>query len=273
MNEMKFIPTDFLLHAAGRKLSGGAFRVLIALCHRADNETFLAWPSVASVAETTGQCKRSVLRAFSELLAEGLLEDTGDRKGRGVIVYRLTTSDKSVTSDKSFTSDKPVTSGVTRVSPVPVTNLSPGIDHKGKTTENDHKQTPRALRARSSAEADRGSVTAPLTSKLRAQVREAWEHHKQARIEQGFQVNARKPTPKDMEQGVAALRRMQGSRESPLETLMAASDWMVRSPHHRGENDRRTVYLSWDLLCRKCETYEDNALAETGQANNEELPF
>lgn len=65
--------------------------VLVVLANCADGRHFLAWPSTAYLAETTGQDRKTVLENLKRLREMGYIEDTGERKGGTgqVIVYRL----------------------------------------------------------------------------------------------------------------------------------------------------------------------------------------
>ncbi|HVW50827.1 MAG TPA: helix-turn-helix domain-containing protein [Trinickia sp.] len=67
--------------------------VLAVLAHRVNAEAgdLIAWPSVQSLCDSTGQDRKTVLANLRRLIDEGLIEDTGQRKGvtGQVIVYRL----------------------------------------------------------------------------------------------------------------------------------------------------------------------------------------
>lgn len=64
--------------------------VLVALANNAD-ENMSAWPSIQSVADVTGQDRKTVIANLARLIELGYVEDTGARKGGTgqVIVYRL----------------------------------------------------------------------------------------------------------------------------------------------------------------------------------------
>lgn len=65
--------------------------VLVVLANCASGDTFVAWPSVAYLAGSTSQDRKTVLANLKKLASWGLIEDTGKRKGvtRQVPVYRL----------------------------------------------------------------------------------------------------------------------------------------------------------------------------------------
>lgn len=65
--------------------------VLVVLANCASADGGLAYPSVAYLAESTGQDRKTVVTNLKRLVESGLIEDTGDRAGRTrqVIVYRL----------------------------------------------------------------------------------------------------------------------------------------------------------------------------------------
>lgn len=65
--------------------------VLVVMANCADGQEWLAWPSVAHLAESTGQDRKTVLENIKRLIALGHIADTGSRKGstRQVPVYRL----------------------------------------------------------------------------------------------------------------------------------------------------------------------------------------
>lgn len=73
-----------------RGLPSGAKFVLIALADCANNNGE-AFPSVAHIAEVTGQDRKSILRNMQRLVDHGIIEDTKRRVGRTnqVVVYRL----------------------------------------------------------------------------------------------------------------------------------------------------------------------------------------
>lgn len=65
--------------------------VLVAMANCASTESMLAWPSVAYLAQATGQDRKTVLSNLSLLRDQGFIEDTGKRAGatKQVHVYRL----------------------------------------------------------------------------------------------------------------------------------------------------------------------------------------
>lgn len=65
--------------------------VLVVLANQANDETGLAFPSVAYLSEATGQDRKTVISNIAKLVEWGLIEDTGQRVGatKQVIVYRL----------------------------------------------------------------------------------------------------------------------------------------------------------------------------------------
>jgi hypothetical protein len=65
--------------------------VLVVLANCASADGALAFPSVAYLAESTGQDRKTVVTNLKRLVEWGLIEDTGERSGRTkqVVVYRL----------------------------------------------------------------------------------------------------------------------------------------------------------------------------------------
>lgn len=65
--------------------------VLVVMANHAPDGDWLAWPSVASLAEATGQDRKTVLENLKRLAALGYIVDTGARKGatKQVPVYQL----------------------------------------------------------------------------------------------------------------------------------------------------------------------------------------
>ncbi|MGQ5267693.1 helix-turn-helix domain-containing protein [Xanthomonas arboricola] len=65
--------------------------VLVVLANCAGGDNWEAYPSVAYLAEATGQDRKTVLTNMARLVAAGLIRDTGHRRGttNQVIVYRL----------------------------------------------------------------------------------------------------------------------------------------------------------------------------------------
>jgi hypothetical protein len=72
--------------------------VLVALANHASDGDWLAWPSVVSLTEATGQDRKTVLENLKRLTAMGYISDTGTRKGvtKQVPVYRLNRDPKPV---------------------------------------------------------------------------------------------------------------------------------------------------------------------------------
>jgi hypothetical protein len=65
--------------------------VLVALANCASGDTFVAYPSIAYLADTTAQDRKTVINNIRKLLGWGLIEDTGARVGttKQIPVYRL----------------------------------------------------------------------------------------------------------------------------------------------------------------------------------------
>lgn len=65
--------------------------VLVVLANCASGATQEAYPSIAYLAEATGQDRKTVVANLARLLEWGLIEDTGERRGttRQIIVYRV----------------------------------------------------------------------------------------------------------------------------------------------------------------------------------------
>ncbi|MBV6687326.1 helix-turn-helix domain-containing protein [Xanthomonas euvesicatoria pv. physalidis] len=65
--------------------------VLVLLANCAGGDNWEAYPSVAYLAEATGQDRKTVLTNMARLVSAGLIRDTGHRRGTTsqVIVYRL----------------------------------------------------------------------------------------------------------------------------------------------------------------------------------------
>ncbi len=66
--------------------------VLLRLCDRAsDDNDWRAWPKIASLAQETLLAERTVKRSLKNLCHVGLIEDTGERKGKAgrTKVYRI----------------------------------------------------------------------------------------------------------------------------------------------------------------------------------------
>lgn len=72
--------------------------VLVAMANHAGDGDWLAWPSVVSLTEATGQDRKTVLENLKRLTAMGYITDTGVRKGatKQVPVYRLNRDPKPV---------------------------------------------------------------------------------------------------------------------------------------------------------------------------------
>ncbi|MEA9551715.1 helix-turn-helix domain-containing protein [Xanthomonas campestris] len=72
--------------------------VLVVLANCAGGDNWEAYPSVAYLAEATGQDRKTVLTNMARLVAAGLIRDTGHRRGttNQVIVYRINPSSAAV---------------------------------------------------------------------------------------------------------------------------------------------------------------------------------
>lgn len=82
--------------------------VLTVLANCASGDTWLAYPSVAYLAEATGQDRKTVLANLVRLRELGFIEDSGRRMGdtKQVIVYRLLGGDQPQTVPKTEQSQK-----------------------------------------------------------------------------------------------------------------------------------------------------------------------
>lgn len=65
--------------------------VLVVLANQANSETGNSFPSIAYLATTTGQDRKTIIANLQRLIEWGLIEDTGKRVGRTsqIICYRL----------------------------------------------------------------------------------------------------------------------------------------------------------------------------------------
>lgn len=75
--------------------------VLVALANCASTESMEAYPSVAHLADATGQDRKTVLENLKRLRELGLIEDLGLRKGATgqVVVYRLKSSENGTVKE------------------------------------------------------------------------------------------------------------------------------------------------------------------------------
>src|SRR5690242_18600301 len=82
--------TDYMRAVYGTDLDPESKTILVyfGFCKNWKDGTF-AFPSYARVAKETGLSETTVKRRVPVLRAEGYLTDTGQRRGRGVIVYDL----------------------------------------------------------------------------------------------------------------------------------------------------------------------------------------
>jgi hypothetical protein len=69
--------------------------VLVVLANCADNDSWLAWPSVAHLSESTGQDRKTVIENLRRLQELGFISDSGMRKGSTgqVPVYKLNSTE------------------------------------------------------------------------------------------------------------------------------------------------------------------------------------
>lgn len=82
--------------------------VLTVLANCASGDSWLAYPSVAYLADATGQDRKTILANLVRLRDMGLIEDSGRRMGdtKQVIVYRLLGGDHAQTVPKTEQSQK-----------------------------------------------------------------------------------------------------------------------------------------------------------------------
>lgn len=68
--------------------------VLVVMANCADADSWEAWPSIAHLAESTGQDRKTVLENIKRLVGMGYITDTEQRKGvtKQVPIYRLNES-------------------------------------------------------------------------------------------------------------------------------------------------------------------------------------
>ena len=97
--------------------------VLLSLADRA-GEDHCAYPSIARLVEDTEMDRKTVLKIIDELIQDGLIEDTGERKGRTkqVKVYRLVgvNGRETVPTMESFNAENEGLKG-TNIGTVPTT--------------------------------------------------------------------------------------------------------------------------------------------------------
>lgn len=77
--------------------------VLVVMANCADVDTWEAWPSVAHLAEATGQDRKTVLENIKRLVGMGYITDTEQRKGatKQVPIYRLNDPENGTVTGKS----------------------------------------------------------------------------------------------------------------------------------------------------------------------------
>jgi hypothetical protein len=119
--------------------------VLVVMANCADGQEWLAWPSVAHLAESTGQDRKTVLENIKRLIALGHIADTGSRKGstRQVPVYRLNGNSAEGGTVPNLPANKPeITHQQSQICTVPVPKTEPGTirNHQGI-----QKETPRQI--------------------------------------------------------------------------------------------------------------------------------
>ena len=95
---------DAVSWAYKQKIKSSVKFVLVTLCDFANDEGKL-WPSVATICERTCQDRKTVMSAIEELVNQGCLVDTGERKGgtKQVKVYMICQKDLSKNSTKNGT--------------------------------------------------------------------------------------------------------------------------------------------------------------------------
>jgi hypothetical protein len=127
---------------------GTAWALLVAMGNRADDDGTGIWESMGNLARTFGRDRATAFRALPELLASGLVIDTGEwhsspRGGRPTRVYRIDLSRLGVPRSQDATvhcrkerpsqdatvagSDVPTSQDATQTSPYPV-QIDRGID-------------------------------------------------------------------------------------------------------------------------------------------------
>ena len=65
--------------------------VLLEYAFHANHKTFMAFPSVATIADRSGLDRKTIMASVARLAYAGLLEDTGRKAGKSgrVTIYRL----------------------------------------------------------------------------------------------------------------------------------------------------------------------------------------
>lgn len=93
---------DAVAWAYKQKIKSSVKFVLVTLCDFA-NERGRLWPSIATICERTCQDRKTVMSAIDELVRQGCLIDTGERKGdtKQVKVYEICKKDLSINSTKN----------------------------------------------------------------------------------------------------------------------------------------------------------------------------
>lgn len=124
--------------------------VLLALADRAGEE-HTCYPSAMRMVKDTNLNRKTVLTAINDLISDGLIFDTGERKGNGVRVLKLVgvssreneTHPKKVTSTKNDTSTEigmcsSTEIGITTSTEIGIQNLKGNL--KDNLTNNSEKQ-------------------------------------------------------------------------------------------------------------------------------------
>ena len=98
--------------------------VLVVLANCADAQHFLAWPSAAYIAQSTGQDRKTVQGNLRRLKEWGYIEDSGERRGETgqIIVYRLKNCNQKTTDNLKNTPEN---------GPVSLNNLSANTPENG----------------------------------------------------------------------------------------------------------------------------------------------
>lgn len=75
--------------------------VLVVMANCADAESWEAWPSVAHLAEATGQDRKTVLENIKRLVSMGYITDTEQRKGvtKQVPIYKLNSAENGTVKE------------------------------------------------------------------------------------------------------------------------------------------------------------------------------
>lgn len=228
--------------------------VLVVMANHADGDTWEAWPSIASLADATGQDRKTVMAGIKRLIELGFISDTGTRKGstKQVPIYKLNETEigtvkESQKRDSTKNGTVPEFPSNSTVFPhEQYQNSLVTVPKTGHGTINkpsiEPKENPKTSAQDGSPILELVECKPPVLRKTdrRDDTLSVFEYWQKKLGHESCKLDAKR---------VKAIKGRLADGYTVAE-LCRAVDGCGLSPYHQGKNDTNTVYDDIELICR-----------------------